>query len=430
MINYATPFSIGLTIITGILFNIRYLNLSFYHPRLYRYMRYLLFFSIAGFVAGNFIPYAFLIRIVAVNSILVCSMMMAVALYSYTKGYKPAKYYLLAWTIFLLGTAIFAMRNLGIFPSGFIVESILEIGSVFVLLILSIAIASQYKNMLKEKNIAQLEAIQWQKKHNEKLEQQVQERTRELTDKQAEIDLDIHHASIVQQTILSSGKILDNNPFYGIEIQYLPMNGKISGDYYHFHLVDEEKLFVFLGDATGHGIQAAFSTMQIDILNKESLEWEFPDIKLNWLNQELIRLNTHNFFSCFSAVIHKHVLQYTTAGHPTQYILRKKHKELIPLKTKGKIVGMMPESKYELKQLDLEKDDILLLFTDGIFEQFNEKNIEWGDTEFEKMLVKSLTFITHHNLSEIAEYILGKLALHIGGSALNDDITLICIKIL
>lgn len=105
------------------------------------------------------------------------------------KGYRPAKFFLIAWTVFLTGLFIFALRNFGVIQYTFWSKSILEIGSGLEAILLSIALADRINTLKKEKAESQEEALRVSKENerivreqNEILEQMVRERTQKLED--------------------------------------------------------------------------------------------------------------------------------------------------------------------------------------------------------------------------------------------------------
>lgn len=105
------------------------------------------------------------------------------------KGYRPAKFFLIAWTVFLAGLFIFALKNFGVIEYNFWSKSILEIGSGVEAILLSIALADRINTLKKEKEASQEEALRVSKENerivreqNELLEQMVRERTKKLED--------------------------------------------------------------------------------------------------------------------------------------------------------------------------------------------------------------------------------------------------------
>ena len=105
------------------------------------------------------------------------------------KGYQPAKYFLIAWLIFLLGVIGFVLKNIGILPSNDFTLYTMHIGSAIETVLLSFALAARINVYKKEKEESQLKTVEVLKE-NEKiirdqnivLEQQVEERTGELNE--------------------------------------------------------------------------------------------------------------------------------------------------------------------------------------------------------------------------------------------------------
>lgn len=74
-------------------------------------------------------------------------------------GYRPAYYYVLGWTLFLLGIIIFFARAVGVLPSNFFTEYAEQMGSVIEAMALSLALASKIRVIKAEKERAQAEAM-------------------------------------------------------------------------------------------------------------------------------------------------------------------------------------------------------------------------------------------------------------------------------
>ncbi|MFX7858391.1 7TM-DISM domain-containing protein, partial [Acinetobacter baumannii] len=82
----------------------------------------------------------------------------------------PARLFLLAWAMFLLGTAMFAAIAFGLLPKNFVTEYGVQIGSALEMLLLSVALGYRYAALRNEN-----ERIVRDAKHQ--LEQQVYLRT-------------------------------------------------------------------------------------------------------------------------------------------------------------------------------------------------------------------------------------------------------------
>lgn len=103
------------------------------------------------------------------------------------KGYRPAYFFLAAWTVFLLGLTIFVLRNFGVLPYTFVTNHMVQIGVASEVLLLSFALADRIKILQREKDKNQLTALEVSKENeriireqNVFLEKRVAERTGEL----------------------------------------------------------------------------------------------------------------------------------------------------------------------------------------------------------------------------------------------------------
>ncbi|MHC9085811.1 sensor domain-containing diguanylate cyclase [Luteimonas sp. RIT-PG2_3] len=89
------------------------------------------------------------------------------------RGYTPAKLLLLAWSMFLLGTAVFTLLAFGLLPKNFVTEYGVQIGSALEMLLLSIALGYRYA-ALRNENQRMVDAA------NQDLERKVAQRTMEV----------------------------------------------------------------------------------------------------------------------------------------------------------------------------------------------------------------------------------------------------------
>ncbi|MBI5816033.1 MAG: diguanylate cyclase [Nitrospinae bacterium] len=105
------------------------------------------------------------------------------------RGFSAARYFLLAWSMLLVGVAALGSRNLGWLPTNFFTKYSMLIGSGLEMLLLSFALADRVNALRKEKELAQADAysarlamIEALTRTERELEAKVAERTRELTD--------------------------------------------------------------------------------------------------------------------------------------------------------------------------------------------------------------------------------------------------------
>lgn len=101
------------------------------------------------------------------------------------RGYKPAKLFLLAWFLFLLGTGMFSAIAFDLLPKNFITEYGVQIGSALEMLLLSVALGYRYAALRNENERIVREA-------RDQLEHKVEMRTSELRSALVQLE-DAHH---------------------------------------------------------------------------------------------------------------------------------------------------------------------------------------------------------------------------------------------
>src|SRR5690606_16244868 len=130
------------------------------------------FFLLLG-IASLWLPYHASTPIAA-RAVLVGVLWIAVACIVVTRrGYVPARLFLLAWSMFLLGTTMFTLIAFGVLPKTFYTEYGVQIGSALEMLLLSVALVNRYASLRKENARIVGEA-------NQKLERKVAQRTQEV----------------------------------------------------------------------------------------------------------------------------------------------------------------------------------------------------------------------------------------------------------
>lgn len=141
--NYSLPFFISVSCITGISFTNNYLSLKKHLPKISRLMRiwvgFLFMFSVITF----FLSY----RTAMVISILLTVPTALIMVFSGTSTYltnvRPARYYLISWSFFLLGVLLYSLKSLGFLPDNQITRWTIQIGTALQTILLSLGLADR-----------------------------------------------------------------------------------------------------------------------------------------------------------------------------------------------------------------------------------------------------------------------------------------------
>lgn len=130
------------------------------------------------------------------------------------KGNKSALFFIVAWTILLLGATIFVLKDFGVFPYNNFTSSILAIGSAIEVVLLSFALADKINILRKEREAAQAQALlaveenaRIVREQNVVLEAKVTERTQELKASNEELNKTLKDLKEAEMQLVESEKM-------------------------------------------------------------------------------------------------------------------------------------------------------------------------------------------------------------------------------
>jgi len=206
----------------------------------------------------------------------------------------------------------------------------------------------------------------------------------------------------------------------------------VGGDYYNIIKINDNESFFIIADVSGKGIPAALivSTINSCLQTYLSLNPVFFDINIfvNNLNEVLIKATTvDKFVTCWFG-LYNHTnknLKSINASHNPPFIFRKDLSEPVELKKGGLVQGVM-KNNYEVEEVNLKTDDLLILYTDGITEAMDSQKIQYGEDRFIS-LIKNNINLSAMNLMKVIEM---DIHSHVKNAKQSDDLTYIVIKIL
>lgn len=205
---------------------------------------------------------------------------------------------------------------------------------------------------------------------------------------------------------------------------------EVGGDYYDFFDFDNGNIGFTIADVSGKGISAAFIMAEIrGIIESYSKILSSPREILDKVNHTLKRtLDKKSFVTAAYGIINpvNGNLKIVRAGHCPIVSVRQNKIEILKPKGIGlglSYNGLFKESLEEI-ELNLEKDDLLILFTDGILEAKNLQFDDFGIEAVEKIVQQHL----HLSASEIANIIFKEVMLFSENCVQHDDMTLMVLK--
>ncbi len=243
------------------------------------------------------------------------------------------------------------------------------------------------------------------------------------------LDHDLAIARDIQRILLPAEAPIVN----GFEISGMNVPARqVSGDYFDYIKVDDERLGVAIADVSGKGIPASL-IMAIcrSVLRSQAIGNPSPADVLQKVNRQLYPDIKEDMFISMAYLVLDHVRGGVTlarAGHDAPLLYQQKSQTLTPLKTPGMVVGIDSGDVFDRLTTDvavpLERNDCILLYTDGITEALDNEGNEFGL----ERTIASVQSGAKEGAQAIVTRLIDDLRNFVGSTPQNDDITLIAIR--
>lgn len=204
---------------------------------------------------------------------------------------------------------------------------------------------------------------------NARLYKDAKEKSRELEQKRKIIEFDLTLASKIQRHLVPDYFL---HRELEVSVNYLPAH-KLGGDYVYLREV-EDRVYVIIGDVTGHGVAAALvvNSLHGQVERMASKRMDPPTIAERLNNQILSTFTeTGIFFTCFIGVIDVTTMEmdYVNNGHPSPLLFNEALGTFSYLEPNNLPLGIVREefTKYNsVRRVLIEEEVHLILYTDGI----------------------------------------------------------------
>jgi sigma-B regulation protein RsbU (phosphoserine phosphatase) len=163
--------------------------------------------------------------------------------------------------------------------------------------------------------------------------------------------------------------------------RYLPA-GTVGGDFFTVSALSDEEATVFICDVAGHGVRSSLVTAMIRALLEELKPLAHdPGQFFTKLNRDLHAILKHAGTPMLTTGFYlvanwkTGVMRYTNAGHPKPLLVRRDKKVTEPLANIGgksqPALGLFEEAVYQTSEVKFAPRDLVMLFTDGLYEVQN-----------------------------------------------------------
>ncbi|MGD9043168.1 MAG: SpoIIE family protein phosphatase [Desulfobacterales bacterium] len=333
---------------------------------------------------------------VSIQSITVPPIFLLAALICWRRGFRPARFFLLAFAFLALSTMYEALVIFGVLPYFTVYSG--QFGSAIEVILLQLALADRFRSLSLEHDMI----------------------------KQS-LDL----AREVQQNLL---------PHKNPQMERLDIAGRsiycdeTGGDYYDFIASDageNGQLAIAIGDVSGHGISSALlmATVRSSLRQRLSQPGGAGDI-ISDVNRQLAHdvEDSGQFMTMFYLMVDptKQDLQWVRAGHDPAIFYEPGADTFEELGGSGVALGVMEDSVFKAyRKTGLREGQIIFLSTDGIWESCNQRREMFGKDRIYDIIRKNSSL----SADEILNAMLESLKHFQQGAKIEDDITLVVIKI-
>lgn len=238
---------------------------------------------------------------------------------------------------------------------------------------------------------------------------------------------ELEKAREIQKSILPEHELkFGNYEMFGVSMP----DKIVGGDFFDYlESEDKERVGIAIGDAASKGFSAAAQALYVSGALRMGAEYQTKMTamvsKINNLVYETFPFERFvTLFYCELITDKKGLCQYVNAGQNPPLFYKSQLKTVDTLGTTGPVLGPAPYQKYSSDSINFRKNDILLLYTDGIVEATNENFEFFGEERLKESLMKNKEFTP----KEICELITQDVALFSANGVYSDDRTLVVIK--
>ena len=266
---------------------------------------------------------------------------------------------------------------------------------------------------------------------NKNLEQLVTQRTEALEKEKNRALKEIDLAGFVQKSFykLDTSEITD----WKLEITSKPMSG-VSGDLYIAFISNHHLDGIGIFDISGHGIASGLVTMLVkNIIEQEFYKGIKKPLKevMSKINDRIIleKGNIENYLTGMLIRFNKHNIELVNAGHPKAILYNSEDGTISTVEEEGVnqygAIGIADfPIKFETVHFNMNKNDELVLYTDGITECTNENKKYFGTEGILAVFKSNISLDVKDQVTALP----AALRRFSGSENFNDDITYIILK--
>ncbi len=242
------------------------------------------------------------------------------------------------------------------------------------------------------------------------------------------IERDLDLAKKIQQGLLP--KCIPNLSGLDICGEMIPAM-QVGGDYYDLIPLSDTKLFVAVGDVSGKGLSASLYMTKLQTMVQISTQISTsPKEILIEINKRLYDSMERSWFITMTLALfdtETGTVKFCRAGHMP--LLTANNGTVESIRTEGIGLGLEKGEVFErtLQEVELKtkSNQIFAFFSDGITEAMNEKDEMFGEDKLTEILKGK----SNNRSTEVMDKVWSEVKLFRGSTPVNDDMTMVIVKV-
>lgn len=244
-----------------------------------------------------------------------------------------------------------------------------------------------------------------------------------VTSEKERMETELKLANNIQRSILPGSSFKEDS--FEINASMTPAR-EVGGDFYDFFKINDNKIAIVIGDASGKGIPAAlFAIIASSLIKDHLMAGDSPSEMIYAVNNRLSENNEESMFvTAWVGVLEldSGKLTFVNAGHNSPLIYKKGKYSYLKDKH-GLVLGAMEDIPYKENIINLNNKDKIFIYTDGVTEAHNNDNELFGDERLVNFLNDK-----DYSINEAISAIKSRVDKFTGSRSQFDDMTMLMLE--
>jgi len=215
-------------------------------------------------------------------------------------------------------------------------------------------------------------------------------------------------------------------PGLDISALYVPCF-ELGGDFYDFIPLGDHSVGITVADVVGKGLPASLMMASVRAAMRAQADnvYDLDEI-ISRVNKSMsLDMRANEFITLWYGVFdyaHRQ-LTYCSAGHEPAILVR--DGRMRELDTGGMVIGVDPQQHYDKEVVQLQKGDVIWIYTDGVPDAMNYKGDKFGKPRMRECLLAHL----REPAEQICRQMLWETRRFVGLNRRTDDTTMVVVKV-